>query len=135
MDKIKANAKHICAIISAVVAVVIGLLDIFGVQVSVNEVNLSNLIFTVSFIVSAVIELWPTIKDLIKNKNLAKILNVIKTVVDSVEELKDLSGSQKKNVAVDAASTALIKQGINVDTNTISDLIEDAVALRNNIVK
>lgn len=135
MDKIKANAKHICAIISAVVAVVIGLLDIFGVQVSVNEVNLSNLIFAVSFIISAVIELWPIIKDLIKNKNLAKILNVIKTVVDSVEELKDLSGSQKKNVAVDAASTALIKQGINIDTNTISDLIEDAVALRNNIVK
>lgn len=135
MNDIKFYIKHVCSALTLLVAIIIGLLGVCGIKINVSEIEINNLIFSIGSFIAILIEVIPFIKDFIKTKSLPKILNVVKTVVDAVEELKNLKGSEKKEKATDIIVKELHKQGIKVELKSIDGLIETAVAMRNQVVK
>lgn len=127
--------QHLVSVLIFLTGIIFALLKIFGVVIIVNEADINSLIFGLGSLTAAGVELVPFIIITIKDKNLIKIMQIVKVVVDAIEELKGLSSATKKSRAMEIIKNECYEQGLTIDMVTISNLIETAVAIRNKVVK
>jgi len=133
----KGNAiiQRITALLIFLTGLVFGVLGLFGVNVTVNQSDVNNIIFGLGSVIAALIEFAPTIFALAKDKKFREVMSIVNDVVWSVEELKGLSGPEKKRKAMIAVQKICDERGIEFDADKVDDMIESVIAIYNTVVK
>lgn len=132
---IKNAIQHIVSVLIFLVGVVFAVLNVLGITVTVNEADMNSLIFALGSFIAACIEFIPFVIRVVKDKTFIKVTQIVKSVTDAIEELKDLKGNDKKTKALEIIIKECEAQGLDIDIQQIDIMIETAVALRNKVVK
>jgi len=128
--------KRITAALVFLTGFVFALLGLFGINVTVNQTDVNNVIFGLGVIVGVIIEFAPMIYDLVKDKNYKELLSIVSDVVKAVEESSEgLSGQEKKDKAMNAIRIICEKRDIPFDVEKVSHMIESIIAIYNTVVK
>lgn len=114
---------------------VFAILGMFGVQVTVNQADINNVIFGLGSVVAFLIEFGPMIHGLVKDKNVRELLSIVNDVVYAVEELDGLTGPEKKQKALKSIATICEQRGIEFDAEKVGLMIESVIAIYNTVVK
>lgn len=134
----KINSKVIQRIVAFVLfltGLIFAILGIFGVNVTVNQEDINNIIFGLGAVIAAAIEFVPLLYSLIKDKNARELLAIVKDIVYAVEELKGLTGAEKKQKALDSIKEVCESRGIEFDAERVDDMIESVIAIYNLVIK
>ncbi len=127
--------QHISSALTFLTGLIFGLLKVFGVNITVNEEDVNTLIFGLASFIALLIQLIPFIVKMIKEKNLTAIKDIVSDVVKAVEELKDLTGEEKKAKAVEIILKECKERNLKITEAELCPLIEAVVALRNQVIK
>ena len=127
--------QRVTASLAFLTGLIFGLLGLFGVTVTVNQADVNSIIFGLGAVIAALIELVPTLIGLIKDKQFRELMAIVNDVVWSVEELKGLSGPEKKCKAILAVNKICDQRGITFDADRVDKMIESVIAIYNTVVK
>jgi len=134
----KVNRMMIQRVIAALIFLigfVFAILSMFGVQVTVNQADINNVIFGLGSVIAALIEFGPLLYGLVKDKNIRELLSIVNDVVYAVEKSKGLSGPEKKQKALEAITTICEERNIIFDAVQVEQMIESVIAIYNTVVK
>lgn len=131
-----AMIKRITAILIFLTGFVFAVLGLFGVNVAVNQADVNNIIFGLGVVVGFLIEFWPTIQKLIKDKDFRELMSIVNDVVYAVEESSQgLTGEEKMEKALTAIQTICEERDIAFDKEKVMDMIESVIAIYNTVMK
>jgi len=133
--KVSTIIQRVTASLAFLTGLIFGLLGLFGVTVTVNQADVNSIIFGLGAVIAALIELVPTLIGLIKDKQFRELMAIVNDVVWSVEELKGLSGPEKKRKAILAVNKICDQRGITFDADRVDKMIESVIAIYNTVVK
>jgi len=132
------NNKLIQRIVAALIFItgfVFAILGMFGVDISVNQADINNVIFGLGTVIAALIEFAPMVYSLVKDKKLRELLSIVNEVVWTVEEVKGLTGSQKKEKALEAIAKICEERGIDYNIEQVDNMIESMITIWNIVAK
>mgnify|MGYP000855852605 FL=1 len=127
--------QRITALLIFIVGFVFAILGLFGVDITVNQADVNNVIFGLGTVIAALIEFAPMIYALIKDKKLRELLSIVNEVVWTVEGMEGLTGPQKKEKALQAIAKICEERGIDWNTDQVNDMIESMITIWNIVVK
>lgn len=127
--------QRIVSILIFSVGLIFAILGLFGVTITVNESDINNIIFGLGTIVATLIEVVPILLQLLKDKEYRKIMEIVNDVVWSVEELKGLSGPEKKQKAMNSIEKLCKERNIKFDSDKVNNMIESIITIRNTVIK
>lgn len=133
--KIKSMIQRITAILVFLVGLIFGILGLFGVNITVNQSDVNSIIFGLGAVIAGLIEVVPMLLSLVKDKKFRELMAVVNDVVWSVEELKGLTGPEKKQKAILAINKICEDRGIDFDEAQVDNMIESVIAIYNTVVK
>ena len=133
--KVKAIIQRVTAILIFLTGLVFGIIGLFGVTVTVNQADVNNIIFGLGALIAAAIELVPILLQLMKDKEFRQIMSIVNDVVWSVEEIKGISGPEKKRRALEAVQKIMKERDLTFDINKVDRMIESVIDILNTVTK
>lgn len=127
--------QRVTAILIFLTGFVFGILGLFGVTVTVNQADVNNIIFGLGALIAAAIEFVPMLLQLMKDKEFREVMSIVNDVVWSVEEIKGISGPEKKRRALEAVQKIMDERGLTFDINKIDRMIESVIDILNTVTK
>jgi len=127
--------QKIVAFLVFLTGIVFAILGLFGVNVTVNQADINNIIFGLGVIIGAIIQFAPMLYSLVKDKNTRELLGIVKDIVYAVEDLNGLTGPEKKQKALDSIKEVCESRGIEFDAERVGEMIESVVAIYNLVIK
>jgi len=127
--------QRITALLIFIVGFVFAILGLFGVDITVNQADVNNVIFGLGTVIAALIEFAPMIYALIKDKKLRELLSIVNEVVWTVEGMEGLTGPQKKEKALQAIAKICEERGIDWNTDQVNNMIESMITIWNIVAK
>ena len=127
--------QRVTAILIFLTGFVFGILGLFGVTVTVNQADVNNIIFGLGALIAAAIEFVPMLLQLMKDKEFREVMSIVNDVVWSVEEIKGISGPEKKRRALEAVQKIMEERGLTFDINKIDRMIESVIDILNTVTK
>lgn len=133
--KVKVIVKHVFSALSYLASLVFLILKLCGVKIGIDGNEINSLIVAVGAAAGTIIEVIPFIIQTIKDKNFKEILAIVNEAVAAADEIEGLKGEDKKNRVLDAVEKILTERNIAFDRAAIDLLIEEAVKIRNSVIK
>ena len=133
--KLSTIIQRVTAILVFLTGLIFGILGLFGVTVTVNQADVNNIIFGLGAVIAALIEFIPTLLSLVKDKQFREVMAIVNDVVWSVEEIKGLSGPEKKRRAMIAVHKICEDRGIIFDAGKVDNMIESVITIFNTVSK
>lgn len=131
--------QHVVSALLAVATAILTILIATGViQPDMQETvrtAVSTGIVAVGAVATTLSELIPFLIKIVKDKNYAEILSIVRQCVVEVENIQGLPGSEKKGKVLEAVKKLLAERNIQFDIKAIDDMIESVVAIMNSIKK
>lgn len=133
--KVSVIIQRVTAILIFLTGLVFGILGLFGVTVTVNQADVNSIIFGLGAVIAASIEFVPAFIQLIKDKEYRQVMSIVNDVVWSVEEIKGISGPEKKRRALEAVQKIMDERGLTFDINKVDRMIESVIDILNTVTK
>jgi hypothetical protein len=133
--KVSVIIQRVVAILIFLTGFVFGILGLFGVTVTVNQADVNNIIFGLGALIAAAIEFVPMLLQLMKDKEFREVMSIVNDVVWSVEEIKGISGPEKKRRALAAVQKIMEERGLTFDINKVDRMIESVIDILNTVTK
>lgn len=131
----KKVVQRVTSALAFLTGLIFAILGLFGVTITVNQADVNSIIFGLGAVIAALIEFIPLLITLVKDKNFRELMSIVNDVVWSVEELKGLSGPEKKRKAMIAINKICEERGITFDADRVDKMIESVIAIYNTVVK